>query len=70
MSDEADRATEEETAFREERIRRIRKRLAPDIPAAEWCECCGERIPKARRKAVPGTKRCTECQSSLERRVA
>jgi phage/conjugal plasmid C-4 type zinc finger TraR family protein len=70
MADDADRATEEEIAFRESNLRRVTKPAAPTIPAAKWCECCGDRIPEARRKAVPSTKRCTECQSQLERRVA
>jgi phage/conjugal plasmid C-4 type zinc finger TraR family protein len=31
------------------------------------CEDCGEPIPEARRKAVPGCKRCVECQQEYER---
>ena len=30
------------------------------------CEDCRERIPEARREAVPGCRRCIDCQSLLE----
>ncbi len=38
-------------------------------PSAKWCEGagCGERIPDARRKAVPGVQFCVECQELNER---
>lgn len=33
-------------------------------PSAKWCKGagCGERIPDARRKAMPGVQFCIECQ--------
>jgi phage/conjugal plasmid C-4 type zinc finger TraR family protein len=36
------------------------------MPAGEGlrvCEDCGEEIPEARRKALPGTRTCVSCQS-------
>ena len=41
----------------------------PARPSAKWCEGadCGERIPEARRKAVPGVQLCIECQASNEK---
>ncbi len=30
------------------------------------CEDCGEEIPEARRRAVPGVRRCVECQAELD----
>lgn len=30
------------------------------------CEDCGEPIPERRREAVPGVRRCIECQSELD----
>ena len=30
------------------------------------CEDCDEPIPEARRKAVPGVRRCVECQAELD----
>jgi phage/conjugal plasmid C-4 type zinc finger TraR family protein len=32
------------------------------------CEDCGEEIPEARRKAVPGVRRCVSCQSEADDR--
>ncbi len=39
--------------------------------SAKWCEGggCGERIPDERRRAVPGVRFCTECQSVLEEKT-
>jgi len=31
------------------------------------CEDCGDSIPRARRKAVPGCTRCVTCQTKFER---
>lgn len=41
----------------------------PDKPSAKWCVApgCGERIPDARRQAVPGVQFCLECQGHIER---
>ena len=36
-------------------------------PSAEFCEECGEDIPEARRKLVPGVQLCIHCQTRLER---
>lgn len=36
--------------------------------SATECEYCGEEIPEARRKALPGVKACVECASIAERR--
>jgi phage/conjugal plasmid C-4 type zinc finger TraR family protein len=39
------------------------------IPAgrsARFCEECGERIPDARRRALPGTRTCVPCQSARD----
>ncbi|MDO8414142.1 MAG: TraR/DksA C4-type zinc finger protein [Gallionellaceae bacterium] len=38
----------------------------PTRPSAKLCEC-GERIPAARRKAVPGVQTCIECQALNEK---
>ena len=34
------------------------------------CAECGEEIPEARRRAVPGTRTCIECQSARDARPA
>lgn len=30
------------------------------------CEECGEAIPEARRRAVPGVRKCIECQEAAD----
>jgi phage/conjugal plasmid C-4 type zinc finger TraR family protein len=42
-----------------------RRRLAMD--AGLMCMICGEDIPEARRKALPGVCTCIDCQEKLER---
>jgi phage/conjugal plasmid C-4 type zinc finger TraR family protein len=42
------------------------------LPAGEGtthCEECGEEIPEARRRALPGARTCVACQSSRDSRV-
>lgn len=68
MTDVFDRATEREEQLREDalaeaRYQRERERARP---AAEECRVCGERIPVARRRAVPGVQTCVDCQRDLE----
>jgi phage/conjugal plasmid C-4 type zinc finger TraR family protein len=38
-------------------------------PSAKWCvgRGCGERIPEARRKAMPGVQLCIGCQELNEK---
>ena len=47
----------------------VRSQLAKQAekPSAEFCEECGEDIPEARRKLVPGVQLCIHCQTKLER---
>ncbi|MFZ7127871.1 MAG: DksA/TraR family C4-type zinc finger protein [Desulfobacterales bacterium] len=49
-----------------EAVERARSRL-PKGEAATHCENCGEPIPEARRKAMPGVKMCVDCQSEIEK---
>lgn len=47
-------------------VRLARSRL----PAGEGeihCQECGEEIPAARRRAMPGARTCVDCQSVLDR---
>lgn len=42
------------------------------LPAGEGashCVECGEEIPEARRRALPGAHTCVDCQSGRDRRV-
>lgn len=47
----------------EEAVKLARSRMARGESLAE-CEGCGTSIPEARRKAVPGARRCVECQEA------
>lgn len=49
----------------EDAVRRARSELARGRSLAE-CEECGAAIPAARREAVPGVRRCIECQGAAE----
>ena len=48
----------------------VRRKLEAQAakPSAEECEECGDEIPEARRKAVPGCQLCVFCQEKHERR--
>ncbi len=47
----------------EDAVRRARGQMAHGESVAE-CEECGVTIPEARRKAVPGVRRCVPCQEA------
>ena len=38
----------------------------PRGESAEECDECGEAIPEARRKALPGVRTCVSCQSGRD----
>lgn len=44
-------------------VERARRALEAGDGRAE-CEDCGEPIPEARRRAVPGVRRCVACQEA------
>lgn len=71
MTDVFDRATEREEQQREAALdeARYRREQAQSRPSAERCHLCGERIPVARRRAVPGVQTCIHCQTDLEHAV-
>lgn len=41
----------------------------PNGEGSEHCDECGEEIPEARRRALPGVRTCVACQSGRDRRV-
>ena len=49
----------------EDAVKRARSELSSGESLHE-CEECGAAIPEARRKAVPGSRRCIECQQTME----
>ena len=46
------------------------KSRQPRGPGLAHCEECGEPIPAARRKAVPGVRLCVKCQGASDREQA
>jgi phage/conjugal plasmid C-4 type zinc finger TraR family protein len=51
----------------EDAVARARGALGKGESLSE-CEDCGEVIPEARRKAVPGVHRCVACQAEADGR--
>ena len=49
----------------ESEVARARSRL-PAGESLRTCEECGEEIPEARRRAVPGVRRCVPCQAEAD----
>lgn len=45
------------------------RRALPKGESLTHCEDCGGEIPEARRKAVPGVRRCIACQSETDSHV-
>jgi phage/conjugal plasmid C-4 type zinc finger TraR family protein len=41
----------------------------PAGPSAEECDDCGEPIPAARSKALPGVRTCVACQSERDKAI-
>lgn len=66
MADVIDQANERAEEILQSAIARQSYRSA--APSALWCEDCGERIPEARRVAVPGCDCCVSCQEIRENR--
>jgi len=46
-------------------VERARSRM-PVGESLEFCEDCDERIPEARRRALPGVRCCVRCQSGRD----
>jgi phage/conjugal plasmid C-4 type zinc finger TraR family protein len=65
MTDIVDEAQEREEEIRDAALRR--RRVTVYGPASPICKSCGDKIEKARRKAVPNTNRCTFCQEQAEK---
>jgi len=47
-------------------VQHARQKL-PSGQSLEHCENCGAEIPRARRDALPGVRRCVSCQASLDK---
>jgi len=53
----------------EDAVQRARSRLARG-ESLKHCEECGEKIPEARRQAVPGVRLCIKCQAAQDKEDA
>ena len=53
----------------EDEAARARARL-PKGQSLKLCRLCGEEIPEARRKALPGVSLCLACQEEEDREAA
>ena len=53
----------------EDAVNRARSKL-PTGPGRRDCEECGDAIPTARRRAMPGVRLCVACQEALDREQA
>lgn len=67
MRDETERANGYADHERDAGVARIRAQMRAG-PAARECDECGDKIPQARREAVPGARLCVACLSEAEHR--
>ena len=51
-----------------EELERMRAKARPSGESFAECAECGEAIPEARRKALPGVKLCIDCQAERDGR--
>jgi len=58
--------SEQIAATLEEAAERARRKL-PQGESLEFCQDCGETIPRERREALPGVRLCVPCQAEKER---
>ena len=67
MADIADRAYISEMGYLQDCLSAVQEISDVERISLTHCETCGERIPEARRRAVPGVRLCVECQQELDR---
>lgn len=69
MGDLVDKAQERELEIREDALATHAALNARPRESRIFCAECGDRIPLARREAVPGCKRCVHCEEDFELRM-
>ncbi len=52
----------------QDELRRLQARRLPQGESLTHCAECGEEIPEARQRAIPGVKLCVDCQSGRDSR--
>jgi phage/conjugal plasmid C-4 type zinc finger TraR family protein len=73
VSDIIDDAQAAEASFLDASLARVRRAQDPAKPTKSWagvgcCSGCGDPIDAERLAALPGVKRCLQCQEARERR--
>ncbi|MFE0769914.1 TraR/DksA C4-type zinc finger protein [Serratia bockelmannii] len=58
--DNIDDANERAATYLQAQIDAVTKKSS--LPAAHECDECGEKIPEARRRTVPGVRLCIDCK--------
>lgn len=69
MPDDIDLAQERAAEYTADALREHWRRQSMG-QGLSHCEDCDELIPEARRKAMPGCRRCIDCQTLHEKRPA
>lgn len=64
-----DEAVQEQIDATVESAVQLAKSRLPDGESLTHCLECGEAIPEARRKAIPGVQTCVGCQSRREKQL-
>lgn len=69
--EEAEMAQIQSILTNQSAVDKVRAAMAKQAerPSEEFCIECGEDIPEARRKLVPGVQLCIHCKERSERRV-
>ena len=62
-----DAESEHAIIFAENALHAARRNLYTSANSAAECEDCGEEIPEARRKAMPGVYQCVRCRELFEK---
>jgi len=65
VPDDMDRAQEINDQFLGDVLAEHQRNMPKGDSLVE-CEDCGEPIPEARRRAMPGCRRCIDCQTTHE----
>lgn len=61
-----DAVTEHSLVIAENALHAVRRDMYSTTDSATECRDCGDTIPEARRKAMPGAYQCIKCRSLFE----
>ncbi|MDA8413010.1 MAG: TraR/DksA family transcriptional regulator [Desulfobacteraceae bacterium] len=68
--DEIDQAQSNNEDFQAFALKLNQRKREPGNYTGVWCLDCDEVIPEKRRQAVPGCRRCIDCQETFEMEAA